>query len=163
MGYIPRDSKWYVAYIVEQIRVQGDSRNVVHTNQTLIRAGSPGEAYHKAIALGKQGNTRYKNPDGKVVTIRFRGLRQLSVIYDELEHGAEIDFSREVAVSEKKIRNWIRSKKKLDVFAPIRPHKGSDYSSAEVMEEVWKRLPLLKRVRGPAYPGYRKTSKRHSK
>jgi hypothetical protein len=159
MGFIPKGSKWYIAQIVEEIRVQGDRRNVVHTNQTLIRADSPVEAYNKAIAIGKQGNTRYKNQEGKTVTIRFRGLRDLNVIYDGLEHGAEINFARDVAVSETKIKSWILPKEKLEVFAPIRPHKGPDYGSAEVIEEVYKRWPRLKGIRGP---GYRK-AKRHRK
>jgi len=32
MAYIPTDAQWYVAEIVEQITVEGDSRNVVHKN-----------------------------------------------------------------------------------------------------------------------------------
>jgi len=156
MAYIPEGAKWYVADIVEEIKVQGDQRNVVHINQTLIRADSPTEAYEKALALGKQGNATYKNPEGRTVTIRFRGLRRLNVIHDELGHGAEIGFTQAVAVSEKKIRNWISPKNKLQVFAPIKPHRGPEYASAEVMKELYKRWPHLKKARGP---GYRKRSK----
>ena len=36
----------------------------------------------------------YKNPDGKCVTFRFRGLRDLNVVHGELEHGTEIIYSR---------------------------------------------------------------------
>jgi hypothetical protein len=32
MGYIPANAKWYLAEIVEQIAVEGDPRNVVHTS-----------------------------------------------------------------------------------------------------------------------------------
>jgi len=39
MGFIPKDAKWYLAHIVEEIRVEGDHRNVVHTNQILVRSG----------------------------------------------------------------------------------------------------------------------------
>jgi Domain of unknown function (DUF4288) len=159
MGFIPKDAKWYLADIVEEIRVQGDRRNVVHTNLVLVRADSPDEAYKKATALGKRGNTEYKNTEGKMVTIRFRGLRDLNVIHDELEHGGEIIFERDLAVSEKKIRSWIPPKRKLGVFAPIRPHRGPDYASAEVMQEVYKRWPQLKGVRGP---GHRKPKKRRA-
>jgi uncharacterized protein DUF4288 len=151
MGFIPKDAKWYVAEIVEEIRVAGDHRNVVHTNQTLIRADCPDEAYSKAIAFGKKGNTTYKNPEGRTVTIRFRGLRNLDVIHDELEHGSEIGFTRDVGVSEKKIKSWILPKRRLGVFAPIRPNGGPDYASAEVVQEVYKRWPHLRGVRGPGY------------
>lgn len=159
MAFVPKDAKWYVAQIVEEIRVEGDPRNVVHTNEVLIRADSPGQAYNKAVALGKQGNTKYKNPHGKTVTIRFRGLRDLSVVYEELQHGAEINFTRDIGIGEKTIKNWILPKKKLEVFAPIHPHKGPDYASAEVIEEVYKRWPHLKGVRGPAHPTRSKKSK----
>jgi len=159
MGFIPKDAKWYLAEIVEEIRVEGDRRNVVHANVVLVRADSPDEAYTKALALGKRGNTKYRNPEGKTVTINFRGLRELDVIHDELEHGAEITFSRDVCVSEKRIKKWILPKKKLGVFAPIRPHKSPDYGSAEIIEMVYERWPQLKGVRGP---GFSKSKKRHN-
>jgi hypothetical protein len=54
MGFIPKDPKWYLADIVEEIRVAGDWRNVVHTNLILVRADSPDEAYEKAMALGNR-------------------------------------------------------------------------------------------------------------
>jgi hypothetical protein len=157
MGFIPKDAKWYLADIVEEIRVEGDRRNVVHINLILVRADSPDEAYEKAMALGKQGNTKYKNPEGRAVTIRFRGLKDLNVIHDELEHGSEITFSRDIGLSEKKIKKWIPPKSKLGVFAPIRPHRGPDYASADVVEMVYERWPHLKGVRGP---GYNKSKKR---
>jgi hypothetical protein len=96
MGFIPKNAKWYLADLVEEIRVAGERRNVVHTNRTLIRADSPEEAHKKAVALGKGGDTKYKNLAGKTVTIRFRGIRELDVIHDELEHGAEIAFNRNI-------------------------------------------------------------------
>jgi hypothetical protein len=150
-AFIPRDAKWYLADIVEEVRVEGNRRNVVHTNWTLIRADSPEEAHKKAIALGKGGNTKYRNLDGKTVTIRFRGIKELNVIHDELEHGAEIGFNEKVGVSEKEIKSWIPPKRRLGVFAPMRPIDGPDYASAEVMREVWERWPTLKGVRGPGY------------
>jgi hypothetical protein len=117
MGFIPRNAKWYLAEIVEEIRVESSQQNVAHTNRTLIRADSLEEAHEKALALGRRGNTIYKNPRGKAVTIRFRGLKDLNVIHDELEHGAQISFSRDVAVSEKEIKSWIPPKQRLGVFA----------------------------------------------
>jgi len=148
MGFIPKDAKWYLANIVEEIRVVGDRRNVVHTNLVLVRADSPDEAYKKAMALGKQGNTKYKNVEGKTVKIKFRGLRDLSVIHDELEHGGEITFDEDVGVSEKKIKSWILPKRRLGVFAPIRQPEGPDYASEELMRQVYQRWPHLKSTRG---------------
>lgn len=144
MGFIPKDAKWYLADIVEEIRVEGDRRNVVHTNLILIRADSPNEAYEEAIALGRRGNIRYRNPDGKMVTIRFRGLRELNVIHDELGHGSEITFSEDVGVSEKRIKKWVSSKRKLGVFAPIQPPSGPNYVDGGIMRELYVKFPLLK-------------------
>ena len=160
MGFIPKNAKWYLADLVEEIRVEGDRRNVVHTNCTLIRADSPDEAHTKAVALGKPGNTAYKNPKGKTVRIRFRGLKDLNVIHDELEHGAEISFSRALEVSEKEIKSWIPPKRRLGVFAPIRPHGGPDYASAEVIQKVYERWPSLKGIRGPGHKNEMKRGKR---
>ncbi len=150
MGFIPKDAMWYVADIVEEVRVQGDHRNVVHINQILIRADSPADAHQKAIVLGKSGNLSYRNPEGKRVTIRFRGLRDLNVIHDELQHGAEISYWGEIGVPEKRIRSWILPKRKLGVFAPIRQTEKPSYASADVMEEVYKRWPGLRGTPGPA-------------
>jgi len=159
MGFIPKDAKWYLAEIVEEIRVEGDQRNVVHTNLVLVRADSPDETHEKAMALGKRGDMKYRNPKGKKVTTRFRGLKNLNVIHDELEHGSEISFSQNIGVSEEKIKSWIAPTRKLGVFAPIRPHRGPDYASAEVIEMVYERWPHLKGVRGPGHKKSRKRSK----
>ena len=147
---------------MEEIRVEGERRNVVHTNCTLIRADSPEQAYKKAIALGKRGNTRYENVNGKKVTIRFRGLRELNVIHDELDHGAEISFDRNVGVSEKRIESWIPPKQRLGVFAPIQPSEGPDYASAEVIRKVYERWAPLKGIRGPGYKKSKEQGKRKS-
>jgi hypothetical protein len=156
MAFVPKDAKWYLADIIEEIRVKGNRRNVLHANLVLIRADSPEEAYEKAMALGKRGNTKYKNPEGKMVTIRFRGLKDLNVIYEELEHGSEITFSRKVGVSEKRIKRWIRPKKELGVFAPFLAHRGPDYASAEIVQEVFKRWPHLKEA---GRPGHKKSGR----
>jgi hypothetical protein len=144
MGFIPKDEKWNLAEIVEQIRVEGDRRNVVHTNVVLVRADSADEAYEKALALGKLGNTKYKNPEEKMVTIRFRGLRELNVIHEELEHGCEITFSEDVGVREKRIKKWAIPKKKLGVFAPIQAPSGPNYADREIMRELYLKFPHLK-------------------
>ena len=39
----------------KEITVEGESRNVVHTNLLLVRADSPEEAYEKALELGAEG------------------------------------------------------------------------------------------------------------
>ncbi len=128
MGFIPPNAKWYLAYIVEEIRVEGERRNVLHTNQVLVRADSPDEAYEESLKLGRQCNISYRNERGKKVGIKFRGLRELSVVHDELEHGAELSYRERIGVSEQRIKEWIQPKSKLNVFAPIQPTSGPDYA-----------------------------------
>lgn len=127
MGYIPKDAKWYLARLVQEITVEGDPRNVVHTNVVLVRADSPEEAYQKALHLGAQGEIAYKNPQGLNVRTTFRGLNSLGVIHDPLDHGAELEYAEEVDVDEAALKRYVHRKEELSVFAPIEPSKGPDY------------------------------------
>jgi Domain of unknown function (DUF4288) len=136
MGYIPKDAKWYLARLVQEITVEGDPRNVVHTNLVLIRADSPEEAYQKALELGAQGEIAYENPQGLKVKITFRGLNDLGVIHDPLEHGAELEYTEHVDMDEATLKRWISSKEDLSVFAPIEPSGGPNYGSREVIEKL---------------------------
>jgi uncharacterized protein DUF4288 len=136
MGYIPGHAKWYTAELVEEITVEGDPRNVVHKNLMLIRADSPEDAYQKAVALGKESEVSYANPHGKLVRIRFRGLAELNVIYDELDHGAELLYEERTGVSKDEIESWIIPKEHLSVFRPRETSKSPDYSSGEIVDEA---------------------------
>jgi hypothetical protein len=118
MSYIPKNAKWYLADIMLEIQVQDEDTNIVHVNLTLIRANSPEEAYHLAIQVGKQSEIIYQNTDGKTVTMTFRGLRDLNVIHENLEHGSEIIFEELVDQSEEHISRLVRSKQDLAVFRP---------------------------------------------
>ncbi len=64
MAHIPKNAKWYLADMIEQITVEGDPRIVVHTNVVLIRADSPEEAYQRAMKLGADLNRSYENTGG---------------------------------------------------------------------------------------------------
>ncbi len=150
MGWVPKGVKWFIAEIVEEITVEGDPRNVVHINFNLIRADSPEEAYTKSLELGEQNQTEYQNPEGKRVEIRFRGLRNLSVMYDELEHGAELMYEERVAVNSDELKKIVRGKDQLDVFIPWKPpdlSEAPDYSSKDIIDEVERRFGL-KRFEG---------------
>ena len=136
MPYIPNGARWYVAEIVEEIRVEGDVRNVVHSNLVLVEAGSPEDAYRRAIELGHKGEVTYQNPQGLTVVARFRGLKQLDVVHDSLVHGAELCFSEQISVPEERIAAWLKAKEQLNVFANSEPSKGPDYSSKNIVEEA---------------------------
>ncbi len=141
MAHVPDDAEWFLAEIVEEIRVAGSKRNIVHMNFVIVHAPSPEAAYVRAVKIGKEGDTSYMNERGKQVTIRFRGLRNLDVIYDPLEDGCEIMYMEKLGVTEKGIRKLVRTKRELEVFLPIRGRPGRpNFSSKEIMDEVKKRL-----------------------
>jgi hypothetical protein len=136
MGYVPRGARWWVAEIVERVKVARDRRSVVHVNFCLIEAKSPAEAYSRARTLGRAGEVRFKNPAGQLVSIKFLGLRDLHVLHDPLEHGAELLFEEHVGMSDAAVRALVRPRRLLSVFLPRRHSAGPDYSSADVLEDV---------------------------
>jgi hypothetical protein len=140
MGYTPKNARWYLAEIVMDITIEGDSRNVVHVNTTLVRADSPNEAYNRACELGAQGETSYENSIGKMVVHRFRGLRSLDVIHEDLEHGAELAFSEHVDVPEEEIAKLVIPKDRLGVFRPMAPSEAPDYGSKDVIQGAMRLL-----------------------
>lgn len=144
MGYIPDDAEWYLADIVLEITVEDDPRNVIHTNSVLVRADSPEDAYEEALKLGAASESTYENVAGKQITFRFRGLRDLNVIHDELKHGAELTYSEDVGWDEARIQKWISPKEELGIFSPIMPTDKPDYRSGDIVRRLYQRYPDLR-------------------
>jgi len=119
MAYIPPDAEWYIAEIIEEIRVPGRRRNHVWINTVLVHASSPEEAYSKSLKLGRDGNHSYKNMYGEKVVCKFRGIRELMVVHDTLEHGCEL-FFRSKFLNENGIKRQISKKNDLSIFQEIR-------------------------------------------
>jgi hypothetical protein len=141
MAYIPKHPKWWLATVVEEIRVEGAKRNIIHLNYVLVRADSAENAYSKAMKMGKQASSDYRNPAGKKVRIRFRGLRNLDVIHDDLEDGSELMFQERLGLSEPAIRKLVRPKRQLEAFLPVRRRPGRpDYMSKEIMDKLRQTL-----------------------
>jgi hypothetical protein len=137
MGFIPKGARWYLADVVLEHVIDGERRNLVHVNTHLVEAASPEEAYMKAGKLGRESQLCYLNTDGMRVRIRFRGLRELGVIHDGLEDGAELSYEEIVAVPESRLKRWARPKKELSVFAPRRPRRrGPNYMPLTIMREL---------------------------
>ena len=116
---------WYLADVVLEVSIEDDPRNVVHVNTMLIEADSPETAYVKAITLGQVSEQEYLNTADKIVRIQFRGLRELSVVPDELQDGAELSYEESVGVPPEQLRQWALPKEQLRVFAPTRDRSGS--------------------------------------
>ena len=148
MAYVPKDAAWFLAELVEEFRVSGCRRNVVHINYVLVGARTPDEAYRKAICLGKSSDNTWENPEGKIVTHRFLGLRDLDVIHDPLEDGCEIMYVERLGVSKVGLRKLVRKKGQLEAFLPVpeRPRGRPDYSSKEIMDMVAERMKGAQRA-----------------
>jgi hypothetical protein len=131
---------WYLAEIVNESRIQGETKSLVHINMTLIAAESPEEAYERALEVGKQGEFSYENYENRTVDVMFRGLRNLSPIYEELEHGSEIFYQEKDGLLEGQISCLVRSKTDLAAFQlpkkPKRRYMPKDsYESLQNMEK----------------------------
>jgi hypothetical protein len=138
MAFIPRGAIWYIAEVVLEITVEGATQNVVHINYLLVRAESPEDAYEKALRLGAEHETTYLNDDKKEVEIFFRGLRNLTIIYEPLEHGAELLYEEKLGLSKEAIDGLVQPRERLSVFKPIEKSLGPDYASAEILREARK-------------------------
>ena len=69
---------------------------------------------------------------------KFRGLGQLDGVHDRLEHGAELQYSEDMAVSEERIVGFLKHKQHLNVFRAIEPNRGPDYASKDIVDEVFR-------------------------
>jgi Domain of unknown function (DUF4288) len=136
MALIPPDAIWYIAELIEEIQVADSPTNIVHRNFILVRADSPDDAYEKALTLGKDAETEYENPAGKLVRLTFLGLGGLHVVHDTLEHGVELMYEESFGVAPDELQKWVRTKEQLEVLLPIGPDKPPDYSSGEVIEQA---------------------------
>ncbi|HTV66894.1 MAG TPA: DUF4288 domain-containing protein [Bryocella sp.] len=144
MAYIPADAEWYLADLVVEIVVEGDPRNVIQINQVLIHANSPEEAYKKALRRGKDEEQRYENLQGKSVVVTFKGLRDLLVIYDKIEDGAELSYSERIGLTETQVSDLLTPRDQLGVFAPVELTDKPNYAAGDVMVRVYKQFPELK-------------------
>lgn len=138
MADIPEDAHWYLADIVIEHRIANESRNVIHINTILIRASSPEEAYAHAQVLGREMEHTYENTDGNLVTVIFRGLHNLLVIYEDLDHGAEIFYSEKIDLSEDAVQALLAAKSTLAVFQSRTPPSKSkpNYMPKSVMDRL---------------------------
>ncbi len=111
---------WYLADVVLEVSIEDDPRNVVHVNTHLIEAESPEMAYQKALIIGQASEQEYLNTEDKVVRLLFRGLRELSLIPQELEDCAELTYRESIGVPEEQLRQWMLPREQLRVFAPVK-------------------------------------------
>src|SRR5918992_1503013 len=71
-------SRWYLAILVVSSKIDGHAspESAVDLQYHLIRAEDHEEAYERAIAIGREQATSYRNVDGQAVKWDCFGLRQ---------------------------------------------------------------------------------------
>jgi hypothetical protein len=90
--------------------------------------------------VGELCNQTYKNIKGQTVSRVFRGLRDLNVIHDPLEHGAEIMWHRRERLTPKGVEKLLTDKNELGVFSKITPLSGMNTMSESIANELKGRL-----------------------
>lgn len=127
-------NRWFLAELVMEFRVEGDERNVVHVDSVLVEADTRVHAWHAALELGREAENSYVNTEERRVTKAFRGIRQLMVLWEGLEHGSELFYTEHVGVPEERIREWTGPREELAAFlvAPDAEAGGPNLMPAEL-------------------------------
>ncbi|MCI0565548.1 MAG: DUF4288 domain-containing protein [Nitrososphaera sp.] len=91
---LQKSRKWYLSHEILYLEPEDtscDSKILVWKNLILIRADSPEEAYQKAIQHGVDSENEVR-VEGQKGHFKFKGLKDLVLIYDDLDDGAEIEW-----------------------------------------------------------------------
>ena len=114
--WIPKDMEWFLAELIQQHTFSNGDGPMIWVNTILIKATSIEQAYEKSLAYGDRYNHTFTNTDQEEVKVSFRGLRDLYLIYDKLEDGAELIYSEYDEITEEEIAAMITPKEKLAAF-----------------------------------------------
>jgi hypothetical protein len=103
---------WYVgSYLLRFVELNEtgnddpDASFLVWENTIIVQADNLEEAFQKVASVGRQQTEPYKGgPDGVPVQWLFEGITDLLPIYEPLEDGAEIMWSKHESVKLSKLR-----------------------------------------------------------
>jgi hypothetical protein len=111
--------QWYISHEIlcaEPYDQETDEPLTVWENLILIRANSPEEAYEKANQHGRDSEEEIRI-DEKKGRHRFVGLKDLVLIYDDLEDGAELEW-HEMELTRAQAKELTKQKEQLHAFNP---------------------------------------------
>jgi hypothetical protein len=120
MNYIDElysHKKWYLAHEILFIEVDDASSQEsfpVWENLILIKANNPEEAFEKAMINGRNSEEPV-TIQGVNGYLRFKGLKDLILINDDLEDGAELEWI-EYEVDKDKLNQLVRAKQDMHAF-----------------------------------------------
>jgi Domain of unknown function (DUF4288) len=116
---------WYVASLLMRFEWYDEDHDnldrqcLAWENQILIKADTPEEAYAKALKRGQSdaGEEMWKadNETRKGIW-KFEGFTSLLPVYDELEDGSEITWTKHENKSVEKIQSLVKAKEELESF-----------------------------------------------
>jgi hypothetical protein len=112
-----RNKKWYLAHEILYIEIDDISDQEsfpIWENLILIKADNPEEAFEKAMINGRNSEAPI-TIHGVSGYLRFKGLKDLILIYDELEDGAELEWM-EYEVNKEKLSQIVRTKQDMHAF-----------------------------------------------
>ena len=121
--WIPKDMEWFLADLIQQFTFV-DGSHSIYVNTILVKAASVQQAYEKALGFGEAYNYTFTNTDQEEVKVSFRGLRNLYLIYDKLEDGAELIYEEYEEVTEEEISAMMTPKEKLAAFEAHGPEQN---------------------------------------
>ena len=111
---------WYIAHELlyfhtDKARSRAKApKLVVWENLVLIKAKNPDEAYRKALKHGclSEEQVRINGESGRC---RFRGLKDLVLIYDDLEDGTELEW-HDLRLNAAELSRMVRRKQQMQAF-----------------------------------------------
>jgi hypothetical protein len=114
------DRSWYLSYEILYFELEkplAQEKYQVWENLILIRAASPEEAYEKAMKHGFDSEDNVKI-DGQKGRCKFKGLKDLVRIYDDLEDGAELVW-QEYELEKNQLEIAVKTKQDLHAFKSL--------------------------------------------
>jgi len=115
---------WWVATLILRFQYVGEDvsnprhRCMADENLVLIKAKDREEAYRKALRLGEaeEDVELSDSTTGRRGYFVFEGLSSLLPVYDEIEDGAELLWTRHSNITVGRVQSWVRDKSGLKVF-----------------------------------------------
>ena len=114
--WVPKNIEWFLAQLMQEFTFANGDGPLLWVNTILVQATSLEEAYSKAMERGEGYNEKYTNTDQVEVTCKFRGLRDLYLIYEKLEDGAELIWTEYDDLDEAQIAAMVTEKDSLAAF-----------------------------------------------
>jgi hypothetical protein len=116
MNLVHSEWPWYVAQLVVESQIEGESESVILIESILIHAESPDMAFGKAEELCASSDHVYRNSNGEMVSQRYVGIHDLDNLQaEQLTDGLVLQVRAHPSG-----RN-VRSRNELSLFGGTRP------------------------------------------